>query len=297
MPNPYDYANVPGLTTWFDPSNSCYDTTSPNRADDGTEYHSTGAERLTSLLWDNSEPVNVAIRRAIKMALMTSPITIYLTSEVEQPEHNFNPTIIGCGSGGGDHTVTIVGWDDNAGVYLVANSHGEQGVAHLPFGQCQVEEGDTSPFLITVKDIMVTIDGSRIDTHGRALTLDSDGDGVDTICNKDLTTDIALYEGTLAASGMLSKKVRLFDVSQGTSTLLSEYQASGKVADIKVYDGRLHLLLNDGSASVVDIRTPASPVAAGTYSGNDDTFTLKISGKYAVKKDKNNMAVYQFDPI
>ena len=86
-------------------------------------------------------------------------------------------------------------------------------------------------------------------------------------------------------------------MSKGTATQLAVYQASNMGTDMKAYDGRLHLRLKDGTGSVVDIRTPASPVAAGTYSGTDDPFSLRVSGKYAVKKDKNNMAVYQFDPI
>ena len=119
---------------------------------------------------------------------------------------------------------------------------------------------------------------------------------VNTIWNKDVTTDLAVYNGVLAASGLLTKKVRLFDLASGAKSPIAEYQTPANISDLKVYDGRLHLLLNNGSATVLDIRTPASPVKTGTYTGTDP-FDLRVSGKYAAKKDGNNVAVYQFNPI
>ncbi|MBI5528259.1 MAG: hypothetical protein HY897_18150 [Deltaproteobacteria bacterium] len=70
-----------------------------------------------------------------------------------------------------------------------------------------------------------------------------------------------------------------------------------RTKEIQVYDGRLHVLLNNGGAEVVDIRNPTIPTKLITYMGNNEPFALKVSGKYAAKVEKNNLAVYQFEPL
>ncbi|MBI5525642.1 MAG: thrombospondin type 3 repeat-containing protein [Deltaproteobacteria bacterium] len=58
---------------------------------------------------------------------------------------------------------------------------------------------------------------------------------MDTIWNKDLTTDLAVSDGVLAASGLITKKVRLFDIANAVGMQIAEYKASGKTSDLKVY--------------------------------------------------------------
>ncbi|MBI5529801.1 MAG: hypothetical protein HY897_26045, partial [Deltaproteobacteria bacterium] len=85
------------------------------------------------------------------------------------------------------------------------------------------------------------------------------------------------------------------DISTASRNQIAQYKATERTSDLRIYDGRLHVLLRNGSADVVDVRNPKSPVKLTTYAGNDEPFALKVAGKYAAKKERNNVGVYQFE--